>query len=187
MDIEQLRHTWQHASFKAADLDSDNRRIAGRLAAGRAQSAVVKLFRYYRRASIQALALPVLSPVLYFEIDLPLWIAAIYAFFGIVMAALLSTFARSISTVDLTSIPTVKAMQLSLDIKRRQRLLRCFSISTGVFIIISIFFAIIDTDETSVLWGFFIGLIIGGILGIKRYLDANRLIREMQQELSSIE
>lgn len=183
MNIEELRKTWQRASFNAVDLNDDNRRIAEELATGQAQSTQKKLYRYYRRASIQALALPVLAPML----DMPLWITAVYALFGLVMAALLSTFSRSIRSIDLASIPVVAALELSIDIKRKQRMLRCFGMSSGILIAMSMFFFFIDHENSSLIWGFIVGAVIGVIIGLKRYMNANRLIRQLQEELQSAE
>ena len=131
MDLEQLRNNWQKTRINSELLDADTNRLTERLASGRAQTARAKLARYYRRSALCAILLPALSPILVISLGFPEWIAAIYAWFGVVMGVLNLCFSRYISRCDYTSQPIVTALASAVKIARIQRYLRAFGMFTG--------------------------------------------------------
>ena len=182
MDLEQLRNTWQKARVNSELLETDNRKLAESLAAGRAQTARDKLAGYYRRSFIVALLLPALSPVL----DFPVWIAAVYASFGVVMGILNLCFSNYIKRCDYLAQPIVSALADAVKIARYQRYLRSFGISMGGALIATMFFDAVDHSEFHIIIAFIVGLVLGVIIGIIKFRWMSALTRQMQDELRSL-
>ena len=181
-DLEQLRENWRRMSLRVDRLEADNRRMAKRLAAGRATSAQQKLAGFYRISAIASCLLPILAPSLT-HVGFPVWIATVYAVFGVIMAILQFTFYRKIIRSDYLSLPVVTALADAIDIARKQRLLRMFSLCTGGFVILSMILAAFNRLDTSILIAMTVGLIIGAAIGYRKYRKMSALVREMQDEL----
>lgn len=185
MDIEELKQAWQRTQLRLDTLDADNRRIAHQLAAGRATTAQQWLVRYYRRSFVFSLFLPVLSIVLY-EVGYPAWMAAIYALFGFVMAAVNISFSRYIAAVDYMSLPMVTALSEAIKIRRRQQTIRTCSFAGALGVCMSIFFCMMDMGNSYVLEGGAIGLVVGVVVGILKHRRVNSYVRAMESELRSM-
>lgn len=186
MDLEQLRNTWQKARVNSELLETDNRKLAESLAVGRAQTARDKLAGYYRRSFIVALLLPALSPVLVKVLDFPVWIAAVYASFGVVMGILNLCFSNYIKRCDYLAQPIVSALADAVKIARYQRYLRSFGISMGGALIATMFFDAVDHSEFHIIIAFIVGLVLGVIIGIIKFRWMSALTRQMQDELRSL-
>lgn len=186
MDLEQLRNNWQKTRINSELLDADTSRLTERLASGRAQTARAKLARYYRRSALCAILLPALSPILVISLGFPEWIAAIYAWFGVVMGVLNLCFSRYISRCDYTSQPIVTALASAVKIARIQRYLRAFGMFTGGALIVTMFVDAFDHSEYHIIIAFIVGLVLGIVLGIIKFRRMSALAQQMQDELKSL-
>lgn len=184
IDIDQLRTAWQQHSPAGTDLDMAER-MARAAATGRLRSSSQKLSQYYRRSNIAAFALPVLAPLLVTVLDLPVWVAAIYAFFGVVMAAMNLLLARFIDDTDICSLPVVTALAAVVAIRKRVVRHKIFGICAGMSVIASMFATAIDNSPQSVIFSFTIGLMIGIVIGVRRIRKVFALISQMESELHS--
>lgn len=185
IDIDQLRTAWQQHSPAGTDLDMAER-MARAAATGRLRSSSQKLSQYYRRSNIAAFALPVLAPLLVTVLDLPVWVAAIYAFFGVVMAAMNLLLARFIDDTDICSLPVVTALAAVVAIRKRVVRHKIFGICAGMSVIASMFATAIDNSPQSVIFSFTIGLMIGIVIGVRRIRKVFALISQMESELHSV-
>ncbi len=186
MNLEQLKHNWQKAKVNSDILDVDNRRLAEQLATGRVQTAQSKLVKYYRRSFVGAIMLPLISPMLVNTLELPVWAAAIYAIFGVIMAILNISFSHYIKRCDYTSYPVVTALAKAVNIARYQRYIRAFGLSTGAAVIITMFTIALDNSDYHLVAAFVIGLIGGCILGVIKFRRMSALTKQMQDELKSL-
>lgn len=167
-------------------LEADNRRLAEKLAAGRVKTAQSELVKYYRRSFVGALMLPLISPMLVNTLELPVWAAAIYAIFGVIMACLNLSFSRYIKRCDYTSYPVVTALAKAVKIARYQNYIRAFGLSTGGAVIITMFAIAFDNSDYHLVAAFIIGLIGGCILGIIKFRRMSALTKQMQEELKGL-
>ncbi len=186
MNLEELKQNWHKARVNNEMLEADNRRLVSQLATGRAQTARDKLSRYYRRSFICAILLPAFSPMLVSALGFPLWIAALYALFGVVMGVINLWFSNFISRCDYTSVPTVEALEKAVDIARYQRYIRSFGISSGGALIVTMFVHALDKSEYHTVIAFVIGLCAGIVIGVFKYRRMSSLVKQMQDELKSL-
>lgn len=186
MDFEELKQNWNKACINNELLKADNLRLARELATGRAQTARDKLASYYRRSSVCAILLPSLAPALVIILDLPVWLAVLYAVFGIVMGVVNYCFARYIKNCDYTSVPTVEALSIAIKIARYQRYIRSVGIFVGCILVATMFYFAIDRDDYSMVTAFIFGLVGGLIFGTIKYIRMSALVRRMKAELQSL-
>lgn len=187
MDIEELRQNWQRAKIKCETLEAENRRLARELATGRATTVRDRLSRHYLRSALSALViLPLFSPLLVHVLNFPLWAAILYAVFGIIIGIINLWFSQYIKHSDYTSVSIIESLAKAEKIARYQRNIEIFAIVFCLVVLITMFSIMIDINERDVLLGFFIGLAIGIVIAIKKYLYMHSLTRQMQQELKSL-
>lgn len=183
MDIEQLKSTWRQMGQRIDNLERENRRMAERLAAGKATTAQRRLAKTALRGVFCGLLLPILAPLLYYYLGFQPWIAALYGFFGIVMSVANILFYKSIVKCDYMSLPLVNAMMNAVRIRSNLRNIRILGISMGFGIIFSLIFDTIERYEMSILTGMIIGFICGLIIGLKKWREQSALSKAIIQEL----
>mgnify|MGYP001133483317 CR=1 FL=1 len=167
MDLDELKNKWQSVSIRSDVLKNDNRRMASKLAAGRAANAKDQLSTFYKRTAICGLCLPALAPMLVTVLDLPVWVSVLYALLGLVMSLLNYNLARDIDKNDIMSQPVVTAISYTIRLRKRQRRLK----------------AIVGLDDDSIVWGMLIGLVVSLPIAYKRGRKAMALSKQMQNEL----
>lgn len=186
MDFETLKENWNKACINIELLKADNERLARQLATGRAQIARDKLASYYRRSSSAAILLPLLSPTLVSILGMPIWLAFVYALFGIVIGLVQFKFSNYIKHCDYASVPTVEALSIAIKIARYQRYIRSFCIGISCILLFAMFYIALDRYEYHILSGFIIGLVVGLIIGGIKFIRMSALVRQMKNELQSL-
>lgn len=182
MTLEELKAQWNQLSVRVDQLEQENRRLAGKLATGRATTAQQRLANHYFRHGLSGLILPLISPLIVMVLDMPLWIAVVYALFGIVCMVADIFFACYVRRSNFAVMPVVESLENMLIVKKKQRrLMITFVIMGGIFLGFVFFPAL--RDEPTVLVGAFIGLIVGLCIGIALYLRKVKLINEILKEL----
>ena len=183
MNIEQLKYTWRQMGGRIDKLESENRRMAKKLAIGKAMTAQRRLAKTALRGVFAGLLLPILAPLLYYYLGFQLWITILYGFFGIVMSAANIIFYRSIMKSDYMSLPLVNAMMSAVRIRTNLRNIRILGICMGLGIIFSLIFDSIERYEISILSGMIVGFIIGAVIGLKKFREQTALCKAIIREL----
>ncbi len=182
-DLEELKRQWQQMSIKVDELSRANDRLADRLAGERVKSMQDRLASNIRRISMFGLLLPILAPMLYAVLHLPMWVCVAYAMFGILMMIVNRMFVRFINSSRLTELPVVDAIERAMVIKIRQQRIRWFGVCMGVAIIALLFYSLPDGNNTEILIGGAVGLLIGGAICVKQACDNARLVRRIINSL----
>lgn len=183
MDIEQLKSTWRSMGEHIDKLEHENRRMAKELAAGNATTAQVRLAKTARRSINCAIFLPLLSPLIYYYLDFPLWIAVLYATFGIIMGIANLLLYNTIIKNDYMSLPLVEALASAVKIRHTLRNVRILGVSLGLGIILSLIFDTLDRNESAILVGLITGFIGGTIIGARKWVEQTKLTRDIIREL----
>lgn len=183
-DIDQLRYAWQQMNQRIEKLETEKRRLVHRIVAGRATSARQKLASSIRIAIFAGMMLPLLATLLTDVLGFDLWIAVYYAVYGVAMAIIDIALYRSIVSVDYMSLPTVKALEGTLNMRRHLRQARFVGIVTVLPLLFLMFY---DSDDKAILTGMAIGLAIGLVIGIIKWRQQSKLLRNILDELHEIE
>jgi len=183
MNIEQLKYTWRQMGERIDNLERENRRMAKRLATGKAITAQRRLAKTALRGVCCGLILPILAPLLYYFLGFQPWIAVLYGIFGIVMSVANFIFYRSIMKSDYMSLPLVNAMMSAVKIRTNLRNIRILGISLGLGIVFSLIFDTIERYEMSILSGIIIGFICGLIIGLMKWQEQSALSKAIIREL----
>lgn len=183
MDIEQLKTTWRSMGDHIDKLEQENRRMAKELAAGNAKTAQERLAKTARRSIDCAVLLPLLSPLIYYYLDFPLWIAVLYASFGILMGIANLVLYNTIIKNDYMSLPLVEALASAVKIRRTLRNVRVLGICLGLGITLSLVFETLDRNESAILGGLITGFICGAIIGLRKWMEQTKLTRDIIREL----
>lgn len=183
MDIEQLKSTWRLMGERIDNLERENRRMAEKLAAGKASTAQHRLAKTAMRGVYCGLLLPVLAPLLYYYLGFQIWIAVLYGIFGVIMSVANILFYRSIVKSDYMSLPLVNAMISAVKIRTNLRNIRILGISLGLAIAFSLLFDSIERYEMSILAGMITGFICGLLIGLKKWREQTALCKAIIREL----
>lgn len=178
MDLENLKTTWQNLNVRVDRLEEENRRTTEALRRNRAKSAQMKLATSYKRTAFVGLLCPLLAPLCVHILYMPIWVAVIYAAFGLLMAALMLRSYWVTRYSNFMSLPIVEALQNAIRLRRRQNMVTTIGIAGGC-IVIATFYIYLEVG----IIGFFIGLALGLIIGIKKQLTQRELIREIEDSL----
>lgn len=187
LDLDEFKEKWKTVNLRLDKLEENNERLAARLATSRATTAQQKLARTYFLTGIVAFLLPVMSPSLVSVLDLPVWVAVVYAVFGVVMGIANICISKYISRCDYLSMPVVEALRHAVKIQQIQRTGRLAAIIVSVLIISLLGFHLLSHEDPYITVSFVIGLVTGLALGIVKCLKMLRLAKQIQQELRSIQ
>jgi len=186
MNFEEIKQNWNKAQLNIELLKQDNLRLAQQLVKCRVQTARDKLASYYIRSMSCAVLMPLLAPTLVISTHMPIWVASLYGLFGIIMGVINYLFYRYIKRCDYTSLPTVEALSMAVNIARYQRYIRSFGIFASGALIATMFYLAIDRSEYNMVVAFIIGLAVGLALGLIKFLRMSALVKQMQNELRSL-
>lgn len=184
-DIEELRSTWKKARVKTEKLDGDNRRAAALLARSRAVTAQQKLARHYKVSLIASLLMPVLSPML-LKLGFSVFVALLYAFYGVVMVFANFSFYRYIVSTDLASLPVVPALFRAVNIVRRQKLTSILSMAFAFMLCLTMVAQAFYDTEDSVFLGMATGFVLAVVIGAVKNRKLSRLADSIKKELSTL-
>lgn len=182
MELENLKSAWQNLNLRVDRLEEENRRTTEALCRDRAKSAQMKLAESYKRTSYLGLSLPFLSPLCVKILLLPVWVGVIYAVFGLLMAALLLRSYWVTRYTNFISLPVVDALRDAIKLRRRQNVVTIIGIVLGC-VLIAAFYAYLEVG----VWGFFVGLGLGLIIGVRKQLRQRELIREIEDSLRGLD
>ena len=179
-DLDTLKKQWQQLAARTQNLEEANLRLARQLARTKTTSLQERLANRITRMGWFGLILPVLAPLLYFELDLPWWLAIFYGLFGLVMSILSFVLGEYIRAERLTELPVAEAIARATKIKLRQRQVRIVGIILGAVLIFLMAFMLPDSPErVPIIVGGSVGLAIGLAIGVHRSLVNARLAREI--------
>lgn len=183
MDLDSLKSSWRNFSISDEKIDAETREATRRIARGKVETSQQRLVAFYQKASIFALCVTALSPNLYYILGCPVWVSVIYGLYGIVMAIVDFWFSEKIRKCNLLSMPVVTALSVIINLRKLQKQLRALGMILGfpvVGIIIGYAWYLSISD---VLPGMFAGAIVGAIIGIRKWRQARKLSKSMQEEI----
>lgn len=186
-NLDEIKNRWKQLAVDDDRLRRANEELSQRMLRNGVTSNQERLARRARINSYIGLLLPLLAPMLYFELELPPWFCILYALYGIILFGLITAYHLYISRKPLVSLPVVEAVRRALAIKLRQKWLHIVSLSMGIPLLTAFFF-ILDGDDEAAIWGAIIGLVVGLAIGISKMLTdfsiARRIIKSLQDSES---
>lgn len=183
MDLDTLKNKWQSLSVTPGPLERDNRRIADRLARGKAAGAQQRLARYHRNMGWKGFFLPLISYFLVATLHFPIWLAAAYGAFGVIMCAANLWLAQKIKTTDYINMPVLSALCAVIGIHKLQRRIRTFGMCVALLIVCSMASEILNANDNMLVISFAVGLAIGAVIAIVQYRHSRRLLSELQNQI----
>lgn len=185
-NLDILKQQWQQLSARTQNLEQANRRLAERLAKSRTSSLQERLAARIGRIGWFGLILPILAPLLYYELMMPWWVALIYALFGLAMSIISFFLSEYVRAERLAELPVAEAITRAMKIKERQQQTRYIGIVLGISIVALMAFMLPEGPEREpIIIGGGIGLMIGLAFGINRCIVNARLAREIVKSLKS--
>ncbi|MDE6207808.1 MAG: hypothetical protein K2M55_08370 [Muribaculaceae bacterium] len=186
INLDKFRAAWQRTNVSSETLSHDPLTMTQKVVTGRAHSSLQRLARRVRISSYVAMCMPVFAPLLVTVLDLPYWIAAVYAFFGIVLSAVNLVFARNIEAVRLAQLPVVTALSVVQNIRRRMICQRATSFVIAITIIVLIVSTSMHLDPSLSGWEFAFGIVLGLLVAMKKFHRDWRLISDTENDLRYI-
>ena len=189
MDLDNLKTAWRQMGERIGNLECENRRMAERLAAGKATTAQHRLASTAKRSICASAIIPFLAPLISNYLDFPVWVAVAYALFGVIVGVANLMLYNTITRCDYMSLPLVNAIENAVKIRRQLRNTRALGLSLGSIIILSFIYCILSTFETvdnSIIYGILIGFAVGAFIGARKWIEPTRLSNEIIRELRAV-
>lgn len=187
-DLDFIKQQWQQLSVKVDNLEQANQRLSDQLARTNAKSFQERLAGRVKRISWAGLLLPVLAPMLYFSLQMPVWICVVYAIYGIFMCILNRRLSTFILSKNLLEISATEALQHATAVRLYQKNLRILSAILAILLLFGMYYMLPVTEHhTFILMGGLVGLVLGLAFAIPRCITNARLARRMAQSLSDPE
>ncbi len=183
IDIYRLRKAWESMPVASERLEAENRRLAARLAAGKASSSQSELARSYDFAKRCAIVIIVLAPALKL-IGIPAWISVIYAVFGIIELFIVLRFRRFILSCNYGDMPIVTAIAHCVKIIRwRWRILAIGSAMAAAVLAPMMWY--LFNHDLGMFYAACVGGVIGLAVGIVKFRNQSRITARMLRNLRS--
>lgn len=182
--LNKLKEIWQQNEPSVDSLEDVNRRFSTCLSRTRVQSLQENLYKRTLRTGYIGFILPLLSPLLFFVLHLPVWFAIVYGIFGVVAGTMSSVLAEYIKRFDLMALPIEDALLRAASIRRKMLIQQISDSTLGVVLLATMLFQInILPDRLPLMVGFFIGLALGMAYSIPKMIKNFRIIRQMMDSL----
>ena len=187
-DLDLIKQQWQQLSVKVDNLEQANERLSDQLARTNAKSFQERLAGRVKRISWAGLLLPVLAPMLYYSLQMPVWMCFVYAIFGIFMCILNRRLSTFILSKNLMEISATEALQHATAVRLYQKNVRILSAILAILLLFGMYYVLPPSEHQSyILTGGVVGIILGLAFAIPRCITNARLARRMAQSLTDPE
>lgn len=184
-DLDLIKQQWQQLSVKVDNLEQANERLSDQLARTNAKSFQERLAGRVKRISWAGLLLPVLAPMLYYSLQMPVWMCFVYAIFGIFMCILNRRLSSFILSKNLLEISATEALQHATAVRLYQKNARILGVFLAALLLFGMYYVLpLSEQRSAILWGGVVGLLIGLAFAIPRCITNARLARRMAQSLT---
>ncbi len=182
-NLDKLKKQWNKTTIKRDERERDliDRTVNRRLTSTRERIAM-------SQCVIVAVCLvaPALIPLCRVTggIDFPRWFGLVYTLFFIVMAAFQCVLYYVLSNIDFMKLSVKEAVNALVKYRRLKMRLKFVSVALGAVTIGLMFYAMGDMFSVEVIAGAWVGLVIGGAIGLMLDRRDRRLISRMLDDLS---
>lgn len=184
MNIEELQNTWKQLDRRILYLESESLASARKVARRNASGTLRQLSRTYYMKAPMGYCMLLLAPVLTLVLDMPVWVAVVYAVFGVFAGTGCLMFGRHIARANFLSMPVAEAVQHIETVVRYRRMLLCVNVSLGLALVVLLLVSLADTKFAPALWGGAAGAVLGGVIGFLNIRRQGRLIKSIQRDLA---
>ena len=183
-NLEILKQQWQHLSARTDALEEANRRMAEKMARTKTSSLQDRLATRIIRMGWLGIILPALAPLLYFELSMPWWVSVLYGLFGVIMSVASFFMGEYVREYRMAEMPVAEAIERATKIKVNLGRVRLAGFVMGSVLVALMVYVLPEGPEREpIIIGGSVGLCIGLVIGIRRWLVNARLARELLRSL----
>lgn len=185
MDIDDLRSQWKSMELRINQLEKDNKLLEMRITRDRMKGVRGKLMARYRSLIVVCMLSPswiLLIDRMYPHLDNE--VAIVYTFFFVVMALANYYMYRLIGKVDCSVMSIKEALIATTKVEDTRQKVKLLGWILGVPLIIIMFDVFKEMGHPEVLYGAYVGILIGASVGYLVERKTRRLIRELRQTLA---
>ena len=185
MDIDELKSQWKSMELRINQLEKDNKSLEMRITRDRMKGVRGKLMARYRSLIVVCMLSPswvVLMDKMYPHLDNE--VAIVYTFFFVVMALANYYMCRLIGKVDCSVMSIKEALMAVTKVEETRQRVKLLGWILGVPLVLILFDVFKEIGHPEVIYGGFVGLVIGGVVGYFIERKTRRLIRELRQTLA---
>lgn len=184
--LDNLKDIWKSTELNSRQLEEANRQCSRRLASAKAVTLRQRLYRQALRTGCAGIILPMLAPLLYRVLDIPLWYAIAYAIFGLLAGCISFVIAGQIKSCDLASMPVAEVMEKMVANQRLQIVKTLVAAIFGSVLAAILACLVWDSSEPLALASFFAGLALGLSVAIpstiRRFRSISSIIADLRQK-----
>ena len=177
--LDILKNRWQGLnSARDFDMPPEMPRPGKRAA----RSHRSKLTSMYTRLAAVGVIFTVLSPILFTEAGLPMWLSEVSAVYFMIMSVMCLSVLRKLRQLDFGNMPTLTLLSRVKEIITLRRLHLTIGLITAIPLIGFMLYQFMQVD-IAMFYGGVCGLVIGVIIGINNDIQARRHIKAIREEL----
>ncbi|MCH5345604.1 MAG: hypothetical protein J1E63_00760 [Muribaculaceae bacterium] len=186
-ELEELKNSWQQTTININRAADKQAQLLDRVMSRQISSTRYRMIRNHAIA----FAVCWLAPLLLIAssavgLDYPTWIKVIYVLFFVIVAALQAWGIFIVSGIRPGEMTTTEAFAQTISYKRYNNRRQLISTVLAIGVVGSIFYYLFETNEIEALIGAWVGLVIGGIIGLLANLRQRRAINNMLDDLRSL-
>lgn len=177
--LDILKNRWQGLnSARDFDMPPEMTRPGKRAA----RSHRSKLTSMYTRLAAVGVIFTVLSPILFTEAGLPMWLSEVSAVYFMIMSVMCLSVLRKLRQLDFGNMPTLTLLSRVKEIITLRRLHLTIGLITAIPLIGFMLYQFMQVD-IAMFYGGVCGLVIGVIIGINNDIQARKHIKAIREEL----
>lgn len=186
-NLDDIKSKWQSIKIDNDSLRLANERLSDELRRRPVESLQDRLAGRILRNCILAIVLPLLAPVLYFTLKMPMWLTIFYGAFGLMMCGLQTFLYEYIKREQLTLMAVVDAIERAVHFKIYQLRIRLVGMIVGMTLVTGIFVYLVDADDLAALYGAIVGLVVGLAVGCYKFYTDLAISKNIIKSLEEIE
>ncbi len=185
MDIDEMKRQWQLMELRVEQLEENNRRLQSRIVGDRFTSLRGKLLIRYRVMIVVC----VISPVWLLLIDDIFEVGALvnicYASFFAITAVCNWRVFSLLRKLDYTSMTVKEVLMAATNMEIVRHRMKRLSWVLAIPLLVMLFCSFYATGNNGLIYGAWVGLALGGIVGTIIDRKTRRLISSMRQTLAN--
>lgn len=184
MDIDELKKQWQSMELRIEKLEEENHRLMSSISSNRVAGLRGRLLTRYCMMIIVC----IISPVWLFLLDNVFYVGQVanvcYALFFMITAVANGYVYYLIRKIDLSTMTIKEALTAATNVDIVRRRMKILGWVLAMPLLVILFYAFYEVGRDEIIYGAWVGLVIGAICGGIYERNTRQLIRQMRQTLA---
>ena len=183
MELDELKKQWQQIELRIDKVEEANHRLTERLKKNKATNAKQRLTTQFGVKLLFCIISPLWMVLFASQVEVRTELYISYMVFFVIMAISMAYVWNKLRTMNYMKMSIKEALIAVYDMERLYRRVGWVGIITGAPLIVFMLMEIHKLEIPEAVYGAWVGLIVGAIVGLISKIRYRRLLKEMRQAL----